>query len=121
MTCFLPSNWLVSGLRYSQVQCLVMCTCLAASVWQDRQTLVTSGPELKVCCNSLNLLWSAVDFSSFGLGFGFSGALLAWAGAISARAAMVASVYLMKFISLPLPDRRPAPLVSTKDTILTLY
>jgi hypothetical protein len=61
MTFFLPSRWPLSGLRNSQVQCLVRITCLAASVWQARQALVTSGPEANGRCSSLNLEWSAVD------------------------------------------------------------
>jgi hypothetical protein len=59
---FLPSFCPVSGLVYSQVQWRVPMTCLAASVWQPRQALVTSDPLLKGPCSSLNLLWSAVDF-----------------------------------------------------------
>jgi hypothetical protein len=34
----------------------------------SRQALVTSGPELKVFCSSLNLVWSAVVVSLSGLG-----------------------------------------------------
>ena len=34
---------------------------MEASVWQLRQALVTSGPDWKFCCSSLNLLWSAVE------------------------------------------------------------
>src|SRR3972149_4530912 len=62
MTCFLPRSW-PSGLRYSPFQCSVLCICLAASVWQLRQALVTSGPESNSCCSALNLVWSEVDFS----------------------------------------------------------
>lgn len=52
---FLPSIRLVFGFSASDVQCLVFITCLAASVWEARQARVTSWPDLKVCCNSLNL------------------------------------------------------------------
>ncbi len=58
---FLPSFCPVSGLVYSQVQWRVPMTCLAASLWQLRQALVTSSPVLNGPCSSLNLLWSAVD------------------------------------------------------------
>src|SRR5690606_14290470 len=58
---FLPSVWPVSGFVYSQVQWRLLITCLAASVWQLRQALVTSEPLLNGPCSALNLLWSAVD------------------------------------------------------------
>ncbi|CAA7617209.1 hypothetical protein MTBUT4_250031 [Magnetospirillum sp. UT-4] len=32
-------------------------------MWQARQALVTSGPEAKGPCSSLNLVWSAVEVS----------------------------------------------------------
>src|SRR5512141_3168589 len=64
MSVFLPSSWPCAFL-YSHFQCSVWCSCLEASVWQLRQALVTSGPELNSCCSALNWLWSAVDFSSF--------------------------------------------------------
>src|SRR5512141_3410154 len=63
----LPRFCPVLGSTDSQVQCLVCCTCLAASLWQIRQAAVTSGPVLKFFCNSLNLLWSAVELVT-GLG-----------------------------------------------------
>src|SRR5690554_2574781 len=34
--------------------------CCAASVWQPKQTAVTSGPVAKGCCNTSNFEWSAV-------------------------------------------------------------
>jgi hypothetical protein len=71
-TVFLPSVCLVSGLRYSHFQCLVRWIWPAASVWQARQALVTSGPELKVFCSSLNLAWSAVVVSLSGFGSGLA-------------------------------------------------
>ena len=67
-TFFLPSFCWVAGFTNSQVQCLVRWIWPAASVWHCRQACVTSGPEAKTFCNSLNLVWSAVVFSFSGLG-----------------------------------------------------
>ena len=54
-TVFLPNIWLVTGFLYSHFQCLVRWIWPAASVWQLRQALVSSGPDLNSRCNSLNL------------------------------------------------------------------
>src|SRR3990167_9379369 len=67
-TCFLPRTCWVSGLVHSHFQCWVLWICLAASVWQARQALVTSGPELNFWSSSLNLEWSAVVVCLRGLG-----------------------------------------------------
>ncbi len=65
---------------------MLFMTWWPAVLWQARQALVTSGPKVKVCCSSLNLLWSAVeDRSSCGAAFGLSGVVLARAGVIIAE------------------------------------
>jgi hypothetical protein len=71
-TFFLPSTCLVSGFMNSHFQCLVRWIWPAASVWHSRQALVTSGPESKVFCNCLNLVWSAVVVSLTGFGSGLA-------------------------------------------------
>ena len=72
--------------------------------------LVTSGPEAKVCCSSLNLLWSAVERSTIGVGFRISGAVSARLGVMNASAAIAASACVMNFMS-------PPPRVRTRDLL----
>ena len=61
MTFFLPRRCWFPGLRNSQVQCDVFCTCLAASVWHSRQARVTAGPSANGRFSCSNFVWSAVE------------------------------------------------------------
>ena len=67
-------------------------TCVAASVWQLRQTLVTSEPLAKGPCSSLNLVWSAVPLVGIlMLGAAFQVPEAAEAGATAADAGVAAT------------------------------
>src|SRR5512135_377397 len=112
ISVFLPRSWPCAFL-YSHFQCSVLCSCLEASVWQLRQALVTSGPELNSCCSALNRLWSAVDFSNFPESESDAASTAGASSMAAIRAAMNIPVRIIAF-----PFTRVAPI---KTIVVTRF